>query len=181
MIKNVINISRDDVSETSDVIRRINKCSNKTNHKFNIDLSSLPETYVGLLKNRKFIKHYVNDDKLLNILFYCLDQENDHRSYDTVYYIRDIDRLVMQRNLYKLDRIDFWKCSFCENEIEIDNSKKISHHHFLCSDCKDEYTNTTKIDARIINNFNEYSESVNENLKKKYKVLLSKMKKNNKS
>ena len=180
MIKNTITITRDDISETPNVIKRLNKGSNKTNHKYNIDLDSLQETYQGLMRNRKFIKHYVSDDKLLQILFYCLDQENDHKNNEAVYYIRDIERLATRKNLYKLDRVNYWKCSFCGEEIEIDNSKKIRYYDLLCNNCKEEYEITDVIDKRILDNFNEYSNNINNNLKRKYKVILSKIKKNRK-
>lgn len=171
---------RDDATQNDGVIGRLNKNSNKSNYKYNIDLNSLPEMYRGLLKNRKFVKPFVHDDKLLNILFYCLDQENDHKSYDTVYYIREIDRLVMQRNLYKLNRITYWTCSFCDSEIEIDSTKRIHYHHLLCNECKDDYNHNGVIDVRIIQNFKNYSEYINNMFKNKYKNILSKIKKHNK-
>ncbi len=159
---------------------RLNKKSNQRNFRFGINLNLLNETYQNLIKNRKVIRRFADDDRILKILFNCIDQENDHRSYDKIFYIRELDSFVMQRNLYKLNNTFFWKCSFCESDIELDNNKKFNATSFLCNYCRLDY-NSKIVDPRIVDNFKNFTLDINTRLNNKYNLLLKKIQKNNKS
>ena len=86
----------------------------------------------------------------------------------------------MHRNIYKLQNIIFWKCSFCESDIEINYSKKATYKNFLCDRCLTDYNLDKNVDEKIINNFKEYIIYTNQYFNTKYEVILKKLKKNQK-
>lgn len=157
-----------------------NKYSSSKNTRFGIDLTKLSPIYKRLLLNRNFSKFVVDDDRAFRILQHCVDMEEDHKSYDKVYYLKNADIYTVQKNLENVINIVKTDCSYCKNNLYID-STKYNLRDFVCEECSKIKTDDEFLDTRLINNFIKFNKEIIENLNYKYKVIKSELKHKNDS
>ena len=155
-----------------------NKYTTTNNTRFGIDLTKLSPIYKRLLLNRNFSKFIVDDNRAFRILQHCVDMEEDHKSNDKVYYLKNANIYTVQKNLETTVNILKTKCSYCDNNLYID-STKYTVKDFVCKECTKVKTEDEFLDTRLINNFINFNKQIIENLNYKYKVIQIELKHKN--
>ena len=154
--------------------KRLNKYANQKGNRFGVSLKDFAKSYKNLLKNRLFISSLMNDDRLLELAFYCLDIENDHKIYNKVYYIKHLDKITTLNSINYNNNLIIWKCSFCESDIIVDISSKINHKDLFCDKCKPEGI-VRIIDERVTRNFSKLNNYIVDKINTDFTVLSDKM------
>lgn len=158
--------------------KRLNNKTTKNNTVYGIVLSALPDMYARAIKNRRFIRRKSDDDRFLHILFHCLDIEQDRRSFEKIYYLKNLDIFTTENNVDKYDTIYIWDCLDCGKEVHINTNSKIIPSDFLCDKCFNNSIRTPIIRNDIIREFVKFNNFITDKMKNEYDYFNNKMKNN---
>jgi hypothetical protein len=156
----------------------MNKYSSRKDTCRGIDLSKLRQTHAKLITNRVYVQRLSEDDRILNILFYCLDTELDHVGYNKIYYAKHIDKFVAERSVPYINSVIKWKCAECGKTIYINTNEKIDYSHVLCFKCIKK--NKGELTDKIVKEYIDLTTFITKKINKDYKKTVSKIKKNRK-
>lgn len=157
---------------------RLNKMSTKKNTVKGIDTTTLMPLHVSLIKDRLFSHITLDNDITMKILFKCIDQEEDRKTFDKIYFIKKLDVYITENQINDYNEIYKWKCIECDCDILINGNTKIIHTDFLCKKCFNDSKRSMKVKQNIIEEFKSFNSIIIDKTKKDFKYIKKKIEKN---